>query len=284
MRWKAFGGAEVGRLRSVVAALAAGLLLRAIFVAHHPRFVGDTLVYGDLAQNLLRHGVYGLTEERIRPTLIRLPGYPLFLAVCFSVFGVGRYVPVLWVQVGVDLLGCLLLWDLARRLFGMRVGLAVLWLAALCPFTANYAAAALTETLSIFCVTAALWGLERWWARGDGALWALVVGCALMFAAVLRPDGGVLAAAMVPAMLWTGWRGGWVRRGVRDAAVASAVVLGVLGIWAVRNWRVFHVVQPLAPKYANDPGEDAPLGFARWYRTWGVGFGDTVRVYWVYDG
>ena len=31
-------------------------------------------------------------------------------------------------------------------------------------------------------------------------------------------------------------------------------------------------------------GEMVPLGFQRWYRTWGTGLGDTARVYWEYDG
>lgn len=275
-------------------ALFAGLLLRTFFVLHHPRFAGDTLVYGDLAGNLLQHSVYGLTEERIRPTLIRLPGYPLFLALCFAVFGVGNYVPVLWIQVAVDLCGCVLLADLARRIFaqraGQRAGLAALWLGALCPFTANYTAAALTETLSIFCVTAALWALFGWQEKvrsGESSLlYAGAIGCALTSAALLRPDGGLLAAAVVPSMMWValGKRGSSLRRGAREVGVASACVCVALGMWAVRNWRVFHVAQPLAPKYANDPGEDAPLGFARWYRTWGVGFGDTVQVYWPWDG
>ena len=285
------GGALRFRLRSgYVGALAAGLLLRAWFVWHHPRFAGDTLVYGDLAHNMLAHGVYGLTEDRIRPTLIRLPGYPLFLAVCFALFGTANYAPVLWIQVAIDLLGCVLIADLARRLFGQRAGLTALWLSALCPFTANYAAAALTETLSIFCVALALWLLARWCERlrvgGTGFAWALSLGCAFTCAALLRPDGGLLAAAIVPPMLWFAFREGGPQqgRGFAGVVLASAVVCAALGLWMARNWRVFHVVQPLAPKYANDPGEPAPLGFARWYRTWAIGFGDTVRVYWIYDG
>jgi hypothetical protein len=55
-------------------------------------------------------------------------------------------------------------------------------------------------------------------------------------------------------------------------------------MWGVRNWRVFHVVQPLAPRYANDPGEPNPFGFQRWYRTWAIDFKATVDVYWTYDG
>jgi hypothetical protein len=304
--------AEVGWGRWGVAALLVGFLLRGFFVWIHPRFVGDTLAYGDLAHNLLTHHVFGFTEDVIRPTLIRLPGYPVFLAACFLVFGDANYLAVVWVQVVVDLVGCVLLGVLAERLMGRRAGfhpneqkrspgtpgVAVLWLAALCPFAANYAAAALTETLSLFCVTLALFGLERWcarWREGQRGLgWAAVVGAALSVAVLVRPDEGLLAAAVVPVMAWVGWRhshissarcgapGLWA--GLGPAAVASLIVVLPLVGWAGRNWRTFHVVQPLAPRYANDPGEDVAYGFQRWYRTWAVEFKSTVDVYWPYDG
>ena len=276
-----------------IAALAAGAALRGFFALHHPRFMGDTLVYGELAHNLLAHHVYGLNDGHIRPTLIRLPGYPLFLAACFVLFGTANYVAVVWLQVALDLLGCVLLGALASRLFGRRVGMVAIWLAALCPFTANYAAAPLTETPSIFCVVLGFWGLARWLgavrAGQPGLEWAACVGVAITAATLLRPDGGLLAAALVPAMLWAAWRRGaparrWRSWGLGGAVLASAMLTVALGLWAARNWQVFHVVQPLAPKYANDPDELAPLGFARWYRTWAVGFGDTVNVYWTYDG
>src|SRR6202020_2817193 len=52
----------------------------------------------------------------------------------------------------IDLGTCLLVARLATRVCGPRAGRLALLLAALCPFTANYAAAPLTETLSVFCV------------------------------------------------------------------------------------------------------------------------------------
>jgi 4-amino-4-deoxy-L-arabinose transferase-like glycosyltransferase len=271
-------------------ALAAGLSLRAAFVCNHARFAGDTLTYGDLAHNMLAHHIFGFTENRIRPTLIRLPGYPLFLAACFIVFGTANYLAVLWVQVAVDLFSCALLALLAGRLFGRRASFATLWLAALCPFTANYAAAALTETLSIFCVALAFFSMERWlfvWRSGrSGNGWAVVVGTALAYAVLLRPDQGLLAAAVVPAMAWVGLRAGnrcWAER-LRPALIVCVVVaLPLLG-WAGRNWRTFHVIQPLAPRYANDPGEPVSYGFQRWYRTWAIDFKATLDVYWKYDG
>ena len=70
-------------------ALAAGLSLRLWMLKQFFQVNGDTLTYGDLAKNLLRYGRYALTASNgeIYPTLIRLPGYPLFLALNFRLFG-----------------------------------------------------------------------------------------------------------------------------------------------------------------------------------------------------
>jgi hypothetical protein len=276
------------------AAILAGAALRAWFVMHHPAFGGDTLLYGDLAQNMLRHHAYGFTEDNgIRATLIRLPGYPLFLAACFALAGVGNYVAVLWVQVLLDLGTCALLAVLANRIvpaaYARRGGMATLWLAALCPFTANYAGVVLAETATLFSVALAFFALERWhtrWREGKrGAGWALLLGVALAVSVLLRPDQGLLAAAVLPVMLLTVWRS---RRGclagLSAVALATTVLVLPLMLWGVRNWRVFQVVQPLAPRYANDPGEGVPFGFQRWYRTWAIEFASTFDVYWNYDG
>jgi 4-amino-4-deoxy-L-arabinose transferase-like glycosyltransferase len=270
------------------AALVAGAVLRLLFYHLRPTVAGDALMYGDLAHNMLAHHVYGFSGNVIQPTLIRLPGYPLFLAGCFAVFGGMHYAAVVWVQMAVDLLGCALLGVLAERLAGRRAGLIAVWLAALCPFTANYAVVLLAESLSVFCVVVALYSLARWeteWsAGGRGIGWAVAIGCALSGAVLLRPDGGLLAVVVLPAMLWVG-----LRRRVRVAerlgpvVVATLLVVLPLMAWTVRNWRVFHGFQPLAPRYANDPDEAVPLGFQRWFRTWAIDYKATADIYWSYD-
>ena len=266
-------------------ALVAGALLRLLFFHFRPTVAGDALMYGDLAHNIVAHHVYGISGAVIQPTLIRLPGYPLFLAACFAVFGAGNYGAVVVVQMLVDLAGCALLGMLAERLAGRRAGLAAIWLAALCPFTANYSVVVLAETLSVFCVVVALLALERWDALSRAWGWVVVLGCALSGAVLLRPDEGILAAAIVPVMLWVGVRKSGLGVGKRIApAVVAALLVGLpLLLWTARNWRVFHVFQPLAPRYANDPDEAVPLGFQRWFRTWAVDYKATYDVYWNYD-
>jgi hypothetical protein len=129
----------------------AGLALRLFFVFRFPHVAGDSLIYGDIAKNWLQHGIYGLSgPDEISPTYIRLPGYPAFLAAVFAIFGMEHYRAVLALQVVVDVGTCFLIADMARRLVSPRAARAAFLLAALCPFLASYAAAALTETLEIF--------------------------------------------------------------------------------------------------------------------------------------
>ena len=297
---KQAGGARAGvdwsRRRTLlwaVAAVLAGALLRLAFVLYLNRTPNDTLLYADIAQNWFQHGVYGFTSivnghaALPRPTLIRLPGYPAFLGVLFSLFGWGNYRAVLLVQATVDLGTCGLVAGMTARLFGRKAWLPALWLGVLCPFLANYSAVPLTETLTVFTVAAAFYGLLRWRQAGAGRNgWVLAIGAALAYSLLLRPDQGLLAAAAVPAMVWIGF----VRAGRRlklnalmPAVGASLLVLLPLVPWTIRNERTFHVFQPLSPKSATDPGGFVPTGFQRWYRTWGVEYATTETAYWPYD-
>ncbi len=53
--------------------------------------------------------------------------------------------------------------------------------------------------------------------------------------------------------------------------------------WTARNWHTFHVFEPLAPRYATDPGEPTHPGFQRWTKTVCVDFACTQEVYWNLD-
>ena len=108
-----------------------------------------------------------------------------------------HYRAVLVVQMFVDIGTCLVIADMARRLISPRAAKAAFLLAALCPFMASYAAAALTETLEIFFTALALdfaiAGLTT--ARNRLRPW---LGCGLVVAGaiLLRPDGGLLLVAI----------------------------------------------------------------------------------------
>jgi hypothetical protein len=92
---------------------------------------------------------------------IRLPGYPLFLGMCFFFFGIDQYKIILLLQAAIDLCGCLLIAGFSARMVSRKAGVATLYLAALCPFTANLVASPLTETLTLFCIALGLYALTH---------------------------------------------------------------------------------------------------------------------------
>ncbi len=254
---------------------------------HNPDLSGDPLLYGAIARNLLQHGVYGFTASA--PTLIRLPGYPLFLAACFRIFGVEHYYPVLYLQVLIDLLGCWLLARLAARLAPAphqnRAARATLWLAALCPFTACYTAAPLTETLELFSITAALYCFARALGIGEPVRvlrvhWLTLSTLACIAAALLRPDGALLGLVLIPALFFYSPHR---KRVLTLAAITAFASLLAFAPWTLRNWHTFHVFQPLAPRYATDPGEPTHPGFQRWTKTVCADLVCTAEVYWAAD-
>jgi hypothetical protein len=270
--------------------LAAGLVLRLWMLRKLFEVNGDGLVYGGLAKNLLLHRQFALEGYggELYPTLIRLPGYPIFLAACFRLFGLENYFSATCMQVAIDLLSCWLMADFARRVVPARYKratmLATLWLAALCPFTASYTPFAIAETLTICTLVLAMWALARFRERpGWGN--ALLFTFAVTYAALLRPDGAlagvVFGAAMVIGLpVGEGREQIAPRKLMRMATVCIVLALAPFSVWAVRNWNVFHVVQLLAPRLANDPDESANPGWERWVKSWCLDFISTDQIYW----
>ncbi|MGH9643650.1 MAG: glycosyltransferase family 39 protein [Terriglobales bacterium] len=273
----------------------AGLALRLFFLIYFPAVTDDSHVYVDLANNWLQHGIYGQTEGAdIVPADTRLPGYPAFLAAIFWICGMGKIRAVLVTQVLFDLLTCLIIADLARRTIPARwAGRVAFCLAALCPFLANYSAAVLTETLEIFFTALALdcavAAVDRMSVADNTVstcwpLWA-TTGASVAASILLRPDGGILLAAIGLYLFAAMWRCPAIRgRIFWSGILVAAIALAPLVPWTIRNWRTFHQFQPLAPRYSTESEEVTPIGFNRWVATWMADYVSVEEIYWNVPG
>lgn len=280
--------------------LAAGLVLRLIFISFPRPVDDDTIDYLQMGHNLFHYGIYGTgTGDDLGPSTYRLPGYPIFLATFESLFA--RHWPNTWFtavflyQTAVDLISGLLLAAFARRHLSDRAAEVTFALAMLCPFTAVYSAIAMTECFSVFAISLGIYAAGRAIAAeasGTHDLSALILaGCAAALGTLLRPDGIFLFAAIAIGLFLYTLR---KRVAAQPAPVAFSHTLAVTSIfslaallplvpWTVRNWEVFHIFQPLAPRYG-DPGELSIAGARRWLRTWTVEFVDTAVVCWKFPG
>lgn len=284
------------KLRGNVAlALLAGCAMRVYLVLKFPvTDSGDAPFYIELAWNWLKNGVYGFPVNGVlTPVDMRVPGYPAFLASVFAFAGQSTRA-AMFAQVALDLATCVVIALIATRLAPAparhRVFIAGVWLAALCPFTGNYTAVVLTETLVIFLTAVAILVLMQTDLGPDSSpevapsrflsnpyfLSGIVVG----FGTLVRPETPLLlvAAGLILALRW--WHpADWVKL-VRAGVLMGVGMLLPLIPWAARNWHTLHDVQFLAPRYSELPGEYTPLGFTAWTNTWLWRYRDVYLTQW----
>lgn len=282
----------------------------------------DGRVYAQMARNLIEQHVFSHdAQPPYSPSLIRLPGYPGFLAAIYSVFGHTNNGAVRVAQALIDTATCALIALLAfywqpdeKKKYPTAV--AALALAAVCPFTTIYAATILTEVLTNFLMVAIFVAVtiafrklttadteesknaKRNWRTA--LLWWGIAGLIGGVAVMMRPDSGLFLAAVGLTLVITGF---WplilglkrtsktqrpkksetkdpslkpqvsslkkpVARIIASGAALSFTFILVLAPWTIRNWRVFHLFQPLAPAHGEMPGEFVPRGYYLWLRTW----------------
>jgi len=276
--------------RHAIAAALTGFALRLAFVRFFPTTAGDSPVYLELAHNLLGLHTYGIwSDGRLLATDARPPGYPLFIAAVELL--AGRSDTALFVaQAILDLATCFLIAALAARLAPQasrsRVWLAGLWLAALCPFVANYTAVPLTEVLAGSLSAASLLLLVRAWQREESSPglcdrggW-LMAGAAAGLATLVRAESPLLmAAAGVAIARACIKRREWLRI-VRTGVWLAAGLLLPLLPWGLRNMVTLGRMQLLAGRYAQMSGEYVSRGFYAWTNTWLVRFRDVYLVSW----
>ena len=281
-------------------ALLAGAALRLYFIVHFPFYAGDTKFYEELARNWLDHGVYGLfVAGHLVPVDMRTPGYPGFLAAIYFLLGRGSQA-VMLVQAFLDLGTCVLTALIAARLAPVSrrraVATLALWMAALCPFTANYTAVVLTETLAIFLTALALlvivyllsdpvmdFSAADFAPRGTVlkfAAWLVLAGFIVGLGTLVRPEAPLmLAAAGLALCLRWRRRADWPKLILAGCWMCVGVLFALLP-WAARNARTLGRIEFLGPRYAQSYGDFIPRGFFAWTQTWMTKFGDAYLVNW----
>jgi hypothetical protein len=295
---------------SPILPLVTGAALRLFFVWKFPASAGDTVIYDQLATNWLKHAKYAMDIGGQPVSVdIRMPGYPAFLAIIYALTGhtgeAARHA-VLRTQAFVDLSTCVLIGVLAALLAllctekanARRAFLIGLWLAAVCPFTANYAAVPLTEVWAIFLTalatpflaaviagTAGVSSLGRWSVTGRNYwLVSALAGFVVGFGTLFRPEAPLLLATAFLVLAFVLLRRGEFNRLLLTIALMGLSAALPLVPWTLRNARTLREFQPLTPRDATLPGELDPKGFMAWERTWLYRVRDCYLVSWKLNG
>lgn len=273
-----------------------------------PAGSGDTVVYEQIAENWLKHHVYAMSVTgELLPVDLRMPGYPAFLALVYALSGKtgeAARLLVMLAQVLVDLLSCLVIASLSAVLTisvkpgsrGKTVFIIALWFAALCPFTANYTAVALTEVFAVFFTALASLLFSLQFLRMQGIAWrgsgltlyinhrapilGVLAGLAVGLGTLFRPETPLLLVPAIFILFTFFLREGKWRHSILVASLMCVAAALPLVPWAIRNYVTLHKIQFLAPRDATLPGELDPVGFMSWEKTWLYRFRDCYLVPW----
>lgn len=218
--------------------------------------------YQMLARGILRTGEF--TRYPDSPTFVaevlRTPGYPIFVAAVFALFG-DSHMAVAVVQAGVFAGLCLVAFALGREIGGPRVGLATATAVTLYPMFPYFGALVLTELWTTFVLTAGLCCCLIA-VRTRKPAWFAAAGLLVGWTSLTRPGFFLLPAFMLLPALLDIREGAWRPRATGWLLFFAAFGL-VMGPWFAYNVRHFGALTLSA---AGDLGR--PIWEASWQGRW----------------
>jgi len=181
----------------------------------------------------------GVSDPEIRTTPYgRPPGYPFFLAGVYTLFGVNDWAPRL-VQTLLGTVNILLLYTLARVLFGPLAALLSSLLMALCWAFPYYEAQLTYPAVVVFLLLLAMRCVAAW-ARRPRITLAFALGLLLGLFALFRPNGLLFLPVLILWMFWTANRRALMRRTLPSVLLLLFGVAMALAPVFIRNYRVAH--------------------------------------------
>jgi hypothetical protein len=204
-------------------------LLIAIFYINEPYPPGnpDTASYLTVAEKIKNH--FTFTD------VYRTPGYPLFVAIVFLIFGDGdlRFVSV--AQAGLYLIAAIEIYVIAYLIFRrVWIATAVALVASINTYQFSYAKGIIVEGFAMWTVVTLALAIVLFLRKPSVRLLWLVAG-ALMLALMTRTEWMYVAIPLFAFLLISTWGLGLGRRLAFHALVAAVVFYGALGLYVYAN-------------------------------------------------
>lgn len=199
----------------------------------------DAWEYSNIATNLVEHREYAHTPGN--PTMYRAPGYPFFIALIYSLFGVKNYLAVRIIQALLGTLLCLITYFIAEKIFDERVGKWAAVISIFYSFFIYYCGALLSELLFTLLLAITILFLIKV-HEAFKIKYGILSGILLGFSALTRP---IIAFFPILLFFW-----------MLSIRVSSKKTLGlfiimilfmllIISPWTVRNYLICHDFIPL---------------------------------------
>jgi 4-amino-4-deoxy-L-arabinose transferase-like glycosyltransferase len=235
-------------LAAILVCCVVGRGAHVLYLAHNHDIVttvGDTPTYLGPAKELLHHNQFDSASPPGQPEFLRTPGYPVFIAAVYRVFGESN-TALLLVQVALSALTVFLAYLLAAWMWSAPIGLLAALFTALDPVQNATASTILTESIAaLLLITVATVGFAAFTQKRPRTVLWLLLGSAIAVATLIRPVTYYLPLLVVILLLvrHARRRDRWLNLAKITAALMLPLVL-LLGGWQLRNhervdsWRI----------------------------------------------
>jgi 4-amino-4-deoxy-L-arabinose transferase-like glycosyltransferase len=210
----------------------------------------DALEYQQLAENLVHSGVFSRAPKApFHAETIRTPGYPLFLAFIYHLFGVHPHLAIV-IQIVLSLATIYCVYRITALLFHERAGVLAAALMALDPVSIFYSQQLMTETLFAFCLTVSAFffvkalKVERGYADYAWGSFFLAT------ATYTRPVSYYLGM-IIPLFLFSYW----LFAGDRKKAVKTFLLVLIIQAICVGGWQVRNDMQTGHAEFSHIQGD-----------------------------
>jgi hypothetical protein len=231
-------------VRAALAAICGAALLHAAFFITYQQ-PDWTIAWTDQGgYRMLAHGILATGQftrypdaPAFVPEAIRTPGYPMFVAVVYALFG-QSHLAVATVQALVFAALCLVVFAAARQLTSSRTAVAAAALTALYPTFPYFGALVLTELWTTFVLTCGMWCCLRAYATAR-VTWYVAAGALIGLTSLTRPGFFLLPAFLaLPAAVHV-WQSADRTRAAARWLLLAAVFAAVMAPWFAYNYRHF---------------------------------------------
>lgn len=196
----------------------------------------DAYDYHFLASNLDEHGKFSSAEEApFEPNSARVPVYPFFIALIYSVFGQNRAV-VGFIQVILSIFICIITYKIGKKLFNEKVGLIAGLLMALNIGSIGLAPLYQSEILFTFILVSGIYYLIKYLNKPKRNR-ALIISAALLGVATLcRSISLFLPFIIIPAFFLL--KLNFLKK-LKISLIFITVFFMIITSWVYRNYLTF---------------------------------------------
>jgi len=218
---------------------------------------GDEIGYDKMTRQLIEDGIYGYTpySYSVEPNAFTTPGYPLFLAAFYFVFGFNETESPLnqiqFVQVLISVMNAILLFMIAQRLFKNSIVSTILMALFLFHPTFVYSASfMLTETVYTFFFLLFVLFLIRTLQNPSKMIAYFYTGCIFALCILIRPAIMPFIFLFALYLLFVNGRTS-IRSTLKKLLLIFVGVSLVMSPWVIRNYVTLDRVVLLAEQGGN---------------------------------